>query len=100
MRDELTICWLDKLIYEWYQMRMIRTLAESGGDEYATVIGLNSDMEFHLDFGDHRNKKGIENMASVVGAEFNEEDFDDEYLRYSFKYRGFEFFALDRKESR
>ena len=99
MKKELVIAWMDKLIEEWYQMRMIRTLSESGGDEYATFIGFHSDMEFHLDFGAESDREGIENMAAFVGAEVNEEDHGDEFLCYSFRYRGFKFFALDRKET-
>lgn len=99
MRNELVTKWMDALIDEWFRMRMLRTLSESGGDEYATFIGFHSDMEFHLDFGAESDREGIENMASVVGAEVNEEDHGDEFRCYSFRYRGFKFFALDRKET-
>ena len=99
MKKELVIAWMDKLIEEWFRMRMLRTLSESGGDEYATFIGFHSDMEFHLDFGAESDREGIENMAALVGAEVNEEDHGDEFLCYSFRYRGFKFFALDRKET-
>lgn len=97
MKDELILMWMDKLIYEWYQMRLIRTLADGGGDEFATNIGFNYDYEFHLDFGTESDKEGIERMAAVAGSEVVEEDHSDEFISYSFKYRGFKFFALDRR---
>jgi len=99
MKKELVIAWMDKLIEEWYQMRMLRTLCDGGGQEYASYIGLSSDMEIHLDFGRESDKEEITNMAFYVGAEIVEDDRDDRFTCFSFMYRGFKFFALDRKET-
>ena len=99
MKKELVIAWMDKLIEEWYQMRMLRTLCDGGGQEYVSYIGLSDEMEFHLDFGKESDKEEITNMAFYVGAEVMEEDHGDEFICYSFRYRGFKFFALDRKET-
>lgn len=99
MKKELVIAWMDKLIEAWYQMRMMRTLCDGGGNEYVSYIGLSADMEIHLDFGMESDKEEITNMASYVGAEIVVDDSDDRFNRYSFMYRGFKFFALDGKET-
>ena len=95
MKKELVVAWMDRLIEAWFQLRMLRTLSNGGGVEYATYIGLSSYMEIHLDFNDESDKDGMADMAFFVGAELKEEEHSDEHVCYYFMYRGFKFFALD-----
>ena len=99
MKKELVIAWMDKLIDEWYQMRLIRTLAYGGGNEYASYIGISADMEFHISFGEVlKDEEEIEKLASMAGSKLIEEKIWEHSSRFYFLYRGFKFFVFINKE--
>jgi len=99
MKKELVMAWMNKLIDEWYQIRLIRTLAFAGGNEYASYIGISADMEFHISFGEgFKDVEEIEKLASMVGSELFEERLSEHCSRFCFMYRGFKFFVFVNKE--
>lgn len=97
MRQEIILAWLNALIKEWKRAYMMRTLSEPCGAEFATWIGFDGDMKFHLDC--KNGKYGIDDIAFCADAEIKVSHFDRNLERHSFMYKGFEFFALVRKET-